>query len=299
MYGSAPPPQPQQPQQPPAQPPQYGAPQAGPPYGAPQPPYNGPGDPYGSPQQYGGAPPPYGAPQQQFAYPAAPGPKKGNGLIIGLVVGAVVLVGGGIGAVIALHKSNPTVPIAQSSSQPAVNGPGSATAAPTAAPTTASTGSGTMSLPASAGGLVQLTTPAANQEVASVKSGVTSGGGSTYANALFGAYGPTSNGDATVVLVAQPFSNLDASDASQFESTSPSDAVSQILSSADATDVQTETSSDPNAAINCGNLAASGQTVLTCVWDDSVGFGFGYFFDSTDATSAAQQTDALRAAAEQ
>jgi hypothetical protein len=62
--------------------------------------------------------------------------------------------------------------------------------------------------------------------------------------------------------------------------------------------VQPESSSDPDAALSCGDLSASGQDVLTCVWDDSIGFGFGYFFDSTDATTAAQQTDALRAAAE-
>ena len=291
MYGSAQPPQP--PQQPPYGPPpgQYGAPQQ-------QPPYGGPADPYGAPQQpYGAQTPPYGAPQGQFGYPAAPPPKKGNGLVIGLVVAAVVIIGGGVGGYLAFHKSTPTTPVAQNTTAPAVNGGSPSGGAATTPPTTPAD-SGTMTLSASAGSLTQVTTPAANTEVASVKTGVTSGGGSAYDNALFGAYGPTSNGDPTVVLVAQPFSNLDASDASDFESTSPSDAVSQIMSSAGATNVQPETSSDPDAALSCGDLNASGQSVLTCVWDDSVGFGFGYFFNSEDATTAASQTDALRAAAE-
>lgn len=300
MYGSEP-----QPQQPQGQPP-YGAPPAAP-YGAPQQPqYGVPGDPafgaqqgqFGAPQgQFGAQPPQYGAPQGQFGYPTPPPPKKGNGLIIGLVVAAVVVVGGGVGIFLAVHKSTPTTPIAQPTSTATVPVNNPTDAPTTAAPTP--TGSGTMTLPASADGLTQITTPAANSEVASVKSGVTSGGGSTYDNALFGAYGPTANGDPSVVLVAQPLSNLDASDQSDFESASPSDLVSQIMSGAQATDVQTETSSDPNAALSCGNLNADDQNVLTCVWDDSIGFGFGYFFNTTDATTAAQQTDALRAAAEQ
>ena len=292
MYGSEP-----QPPQPQGQPP-YAAPV--PPYGAPpQSPYGAPADPaFGAQQgQFGAQPPQYGAPQGQFGYPPPPPPKKGNGLVIGLVVAAVVVVGGGVGAYLAFHKSTPTTPISQPTSTATVPDNNPTNAPTTAAPTP--TGSGTMTLPASADGLTQITTPAANSEVASVKSGVTSGGGSTYNNALFGAYGPTSNGDPSVVLVAQPLSNLDASDQSDFESASPSDLVSQIMSGAQATDVQTETSSDPNAALSCGTLNADDQNVLTCVWDDSIGFGFGYFFNTSDAATAAQQTDALRAAAEQ
>ncbi|GAA2257588.1 MULTISPECIES: hypothetical protein [Kitasatospora] len=81
-----------QPQQPYGQPPQYGQPPA-PQYGAPQPPQ------YGAPQppQYGQQP--YGAPQPPIGYQQpAPQQKSSTGLIVGLVIGAVVLVGGGLGA---------------------------------------------------------------------------------------------------------------------------------------------------------------------------------------------------------
>ncbi|MFJ8624089.1 hypothetical protein ACIRD3_14735 [Kitasatospora sp. NPDC093550] len=77
--------------------PQYGQPPQQP-YGAPQPQYGyPPQQPYGAPQQPYGVPPqaPYGQP----GYPAAPPPQKGKGgLVIGLVIGALVLGGGGFAA---------------------------------------------------------------------------------------------------------------------------------------------------------------------------------------------------------
>ncbi|WP_051813000.1 hypothetical protein [Kitasatospora sp. MBT63] len=105
MYGQGqqyPPGQPQQPPPPYGQPPQYGVPQPGygqPQYGAPaqQPPGYGypqaPQPQYGAPQ--GGYPQ---APQQQYGggYPP-PAPNKSNtGLVVGLVIGALLLVGGGL-----------------------------------------------------------------------------------------------------------------------------------------------------------------------------------------------------------
>ncbi|MER7583460.1 hypothetical protein [Kitasatospora sp. NPDC097691] len=76
--------------------PPYGQPPQQP-YGAPQPQYGYPQQqPYGAPQQ------PYGAPQQapygQPGYPAAPPSKGKGGLVIGLVIGALVLGGGGFAA---------------------------------------------------------------------------------------------------------------------------------------------------------------------------------------------------------
>ncbi|MFF2038834.1 hypothetical protein ACFVVX_00260 [Kitasatospora sp. NPDC058170] len=95
--------------------PQYGAPQPQPPYGGQPPQYGAPQPQYGYPQQgapapqYGAPQPQYGAPQPQYGvppqapyggpgYPMAPPPKKGKaGLVIGLVIGALVLGGGGFG----------------------------------------------------------------------------------------------------------------------------------------------------------------------------------------------------------
>ncbi|MFE6053471.1 hypothetical protein ACFQ6N_22175 [Kitasatospora sp. NPDC056446] len=84
--------------------PPYGQPPQQP-YGAPQPPYGQPQQPqYGAPQPQYGAPPqqPYGVPPQapygQPGYPVAPPPKGKGGLVIGLVIGALVLGGGGFAA---------------------------------------------------------------------------------------------------------------------------------------------------------------------------------------------------------
>ncbi|MEU4586070.1 hypothetical protein AB0F92_28980 [Kitasatospora aureofaciens] len=74
----------------------YGAPPPQQPYGAPQPQYGyPPQQPYGAPQPQYGVPPqgPYGQP----GYPAPPRKGKG-GLVIGLVIGALVLGGGGFAA---------------------------------------------------------------------------------------------------------------------------------------------------------------------------------------------------------
>ncbi|WP_051709421.1 hypothetical protein [Streptomyces sp. NRRL S-350] len=76
--------------------PQYGQPPQQP-YGAPQPQYGyPPQQPYGAPQPQYGVPPqaPYGQP----GYPVAPPPKGRGGLVVGLVIGALVLGGGGFAA---------------------------------------------------------------------------------------------------------------------------------------------------------------------------------------------------------
>lgn len=96
--------QPQQPHgapQPPyGAPPQYGQPQpqVPPQYGAPQPQQQAP---YGYPPQQPAPGAPYGAPQQPYGAPgyppAPPAAKNRTGLVIGLVVGALVLGGGGFG----------------------------------------------------------------------------------------------------------------------------------------------------------------------------------------------------------
>ena len=127
----------------PSGPPDYGQPSSGQPYGQPSSgqPYGQPssGQPYGQPaygqdpygqQPYGQQPgygqdpyaqqQPYGQPgYEQPAYPQAPPPKKGKGLLIGIIAGAVVLLlcCGGLGVVLftgALTSSgekNPTAAV--------------------------------------------------------------------------------------------------------------------------------------------------------------------------------------------
>ena len=295
-------PYPQQPQGYPQQPqqPQYGQEQQQYPQ-QPRPQYGQ--DQYGQPQQqawqypYGGQPD-GGAPQQQYGYPPAQPPKKGKGLIIGLVVGAVV-VAGGIGTFFVVHGSN-----AKSGGAVQADSTGSIKASTSATSTGSggSTGSAAkLALPSGADGLVLLTSSTAKDEVNRVRTGVNEGG-AVYANALIGAYGPKADGGYRVVVVDQPFSNLTADYQSQFTTLGPDSFVQSLTSGMKMSDAKTETTSAADGALSCGDLTASDQTIPTCVWDDGKSFGLAYFYDtyfSTGVSSAATYTDALRAATEE
>ena len=275
--------------------PDYGAPAnpyaRQPPYGAP------PADPYAAQQQGFGAPP-YGAQPTQFGgyQPPAPPPKKGKGLVIGLAVGAVVVIGGVVAAV-ALHSSPSPAPLVAQTSSAA---PAATTAAPaSAAPTAADTGSGSgdVALPQSAGGLTKLDTSQAKQAVSQVQSNLDSAGGEesqVYQNALIGAYGPSANSAPTTILVVQPLTNLGSDVKLAFQESSPSAVVAEIMTEAGATGVQPVQSTDSSAAISCGNIASSGSNVYTCSWVDEDTFGIAYFPAKIDPATAGQDTDALR-----
>lgn len=220
-------------------------------------------------------------PPQYGAYPLVAPAKKNTGLIVGLVVGAVVIVGGGIGAYAALGS------------------PVSALVTNSAGTDAASTKI-TVSLPSTAGGMELLTSANAQAEVARVRSGVEAGG-AVYQNALFGAYGPKADGGYQLVLVDQSVSDIPAADQSEFASSTPDELVRSLASYLKLSDAQVETSTDPGAALTCGVISASGLKFPICVWEDSETFGFAYFFTtyfSTGIPAAAQYTDALRAAAE-
>lgn len=278
--------------------PDYSAPAN--PYAQQQPYAGGPADPYQAGQQGFGAPP-FGAQPDQFGgFQPPPPPKKGKGLVIGLVVGAVVVVGG-IGTALALHKSPSTTPVA---AQTSTTAPVATTDAPTtAAPTPTETDApdSDVALPQTAGGLVLLDSPVAQQAVAKVKSNLSSAGGSeseAYQNALIGAYGPSANANPNTIVVIQPFTNLSSTIQLAFESDSASDLDSTIMSSAGATGVQSVQSTDPDAAVNCGNLASDGSTILACSWVDEDTFGITYFLQSTAVATAGKESDALRTGAD-
>lgn len=288
--------------------PAYGQPGAAqpmqPPYPGQQQGWQGPyGNPYGAPPADGAVPGQYG----YGGYPPAQPPKKQTGLLIGIVVGAVVVVGGGIGVYAALGgSSSPAGSTSALSTASATVQPTTATGSATGGASTGSTASGgsggsaSVSLPAGADGLVLLTSPSAKAEVARVKAGVQTGG-AVYDNALFGAYGPTADGGYRLVLVDQPFSNMPANYQSQFQSYSRTDLVQAFTGALHLSGSQVENTGDPSAALTCGTLAADGVSVLTCIWADTNTLGIAYFYDAyftTSPSQAAQYADALRTAAE-
>jgi hypothetical protein len=125
----------------------YGQPSSGGPYGQPSSggPYGQPssGGPYGQPPGYPPAGPP---PTQQFGQPGAqpygvlppipPPPKRRTGLIIGIVVGALVLVLllCGVGGVFLLRSGSKPGPVAQSSSRPTASASASESPGESASP---------------------------------------------------------------------------------------------------------------------------------------------------------------------
>lgn len=239
-------------------------------------------------------------------YPPAPAPKNRK-LVFGLAGGAAaVLVLGGIGAFAAFGGSSSNHAAAQQSSSSSLS---AATATDGTAPLAGSTQTGAatgdaspapVSLPASAGGLVLLTSSLGKDEASRVQQGVEEGG-SVYHNVLVGSYGKTASGGYTTVFVIQSLSNLSSADQYQFSGISPSDFVDQIATEVkmtNASDVQTTNS---EASMRCGTMTANGQSLLTCIWMDARTFGLAYFYDtyvSTTEASAARYTDALRVAAE-
>lgn len=255
--------QPQQPQQPQQIP-----------WGAPQQPYNsGAGYPQG-PQNPQPAPYPqqgYGAPE--FAqYPAQP-PKKGNGVFIGIVVGALVVVGGGITAALLLT--------------------GKHASGGTNADTNVS-----LSAPASVQGLTKLTGSVANAAVSQMKSSL-SGESAEYPDPVLAAYNDAGGNDVTTILVDEAMDKLSPSDQSQLKSAGDATAVvAEIMSGAGVSDAQPQSTSAGDGALSCGTKDESGTKVTICVWYDVKSFGTLQYVDGTSVSAAAPVADAVRAAAE-
>jgi hypothetical protein len=304
-----------QPDQGQSQPTGWGAPSQSQAYGAvsgagyPQPTPD-PNNPYGQPQQnpfgvppvpspYGQQPtqaygqpgygqPPYGQPVYgQPEFPQYPGtaPKKTNGKFVAILVGALVVVGGGIGTVIALTGNH-------SSTNP-VAGP---------TPSTGTSGthssSGSLATPSSVQGLTELQNSVAKQAVSTVKSGLTSDA-ALYPDPVIAAYNDGGGNNVTTVMVAQSMAALSSTNQADLNAAgSASDVVADIMTGAGVSNAQPETTAASSGALSCGTKNNSGATETICVWYDQTTFGIVEYFDGTSAGSAAPVADALRAAAE-
>lgn len=247
-------------------------------------------------------------PQPYGGYPVAPPKRANTGLIVGLAIACAALVVIGVGGY-ALTASSRTPGASTAAASESASADAENSAILSAVQAEASTDVGTsagatssaaVALPADVDGLRLLKTGNAQQEVSRVRTGVEKGG-AMYDNALFGAYGPQANGGWRVVLVDQSFSNLSAAYQSQFDSYAPATLVQAITSEVHMSGTQVEASTDSSAAISCGSLSADGESIPTCIWDDSTTFGIAYYFPAyytTGLSAAAHYTDDLRAAAE-
>ena len=271
-YGQQQPQQPSYPQQPQPQPQQ-------PEWGQSQPFGSAPG--YTQPGGYGGPADQY--PQQGYGqpgyapYPPQP-PKKGNGLFIGIVVGALVVVGGGIAAAVALTGNG--------------GGPGPG-------PTDTAVAAVKLTAPASVQDLTKLTGSTADDAVSSMRDSL-SGESEEYPDPVLAAYNDSSGDNVTTILVDQAMADLSSDNQSELTSSgSASDIVSEIMTGADVSDAQSQDTDASDGALSCGTTKENDSDVTICVWYDHTSFGMLQFFDDTSVDDAAPLADAVRAAAEE
>ena len=241
---------------------------------APTNPFETPGAPFGQPGQQPG----YGQPE--FAQYPAPAPaKKGNGVFVGIVVGALVVVGGGIAAAVVLSGKH---------NNPSPNPSGSSTVVAV----------GSLTAPASVSGLTKLSGSIADKAVSAMKTSLASEQ-DLYPDPVIAAYNDSSGDNMTTILIDQAMSQLSASDQSQLTSIgTASDIVSEIMTGAGVSNAQSETTSAGNGALSCGTKVENGITATICIWYDSTDFGTLQYFDGTSPATAAPVADAVRAAAE-
>jgi hypothetical protein len=224
-----------------------------------------------------------------------PPAKNSKGLIIGLTVGALVIVGGGFGAYLAFHKSPAPVPVSQSASTPAVTA--APTSAPTADPTTA-TATTPPATPAINGATLNLTLPsfadgfdlladsASQSKVQSVQEELSA----PFTSAIVGVYG-SADSTAEPVFIDQALSA-----SSPVLLGTPAESVSGAL--VGDTDIHTEPTSAANGALSCATVGSGSSAHISCVWEDEVTLGFLTFGTQMSYSQGAALADALRAAAE-
>ena len=266
----------------------YGQPPQQYPYG--QQPY--PQQPYGQPP-YGQPPygqPPYGQPVFP-PYPAPP-PKKGNGAFVAILVVALVVVGGGIAAAVVLTGNHTSNPVAASTASVSI----ADTA--TAASTGGSSNATKLTAPKSVQGLSLLSNSVAQQEVASMRSTLSTDK-QIYPDPVVAAYNDGGGDNVTTVLIDQAMSDLSASNQSQLTASgSAADVVSETMTGAGVSNAQTEATNANTGALSCGTKQENGATVTICVWYDETSFGTLQYLDGTSPSAAAPIADAVRAAAE-
>lgn len=270
-YGQQQPQQPSYPQQPQPQPQQ-------PEWGQAQPFGSAPG--YTQPGGYGGPADQY--PQQGYGqpgyapYPPQP-PKKGNGLFIGIVVGALVVVGGGIAAAVALTGNG--------------GGPGPG-------PTDTAVAAVKLTAPSSVQDLTKLTGSTADDAVSSMRDSL-SGESEEYPDPVLAAYTDSDGSDVTTILVDEAMDKLSASNQAQLKFAGDASAiVDEIMSGAEVDDAEPETTSADDGALSCGTKDEEGTSVTICVWYDVATYGTLQYVDGTSPDDAAPVADAVRAAAE-
>lgn len=237
-------------------------------------------------------------PMTGFAPPPPPN-KPRTGLIVALSTVAVL---GVAGIVFAVTSTGGTTKAASQAapSQSAI--PSSATVTEPSSPaastdaSSAADAGGSVVLPASAGGLKQLTGSAGQAVTNAMKKADESN--PMLSGALFGAYSKSGSSEYYSDLTLVPLSS--ASSLQTALSASDADTViSTIAQSAGLTGAATETPAVSDGAMSCGIDKTADITLRMCMWIDNDEYGLAAYPDSISNSQAATYSNALWKASEQ
>ncbi|MDN3358206.1 hypothetical protein [Actinomadura sp. DC4] len=261
-----------------------------------QPPYGGQ-DPYGAPSY--GPPGPYGGGFGTSQYggtqygPVMEPPKKGRtGLIVGLAVGAVLVVGGAVALVALVASGDDKKPAAATSS---------ATAAPSTSPSTVDAGlPHSIVVPKTVGDYQQLTGSVADRLASTMRKSMGDSQGAyaeAYAKAKIAIY--AKNGDSARPLIFVGMSGNDSpAIANELKSRTPSEEVDSTFLGMGLGDAKDYPPGPLGGVLRCGTGPLGGGTAVACAWADSSTVGAVLTPQGGSPASLAGTTLDLRNAAE-
>lgn len=268
--------------------PNYGqGPYGGGSYGGTQPQSGIYGDPYGATPSYGSGGP--------GGFGVEPPKKSRAGLIVGLAVGAAVLIIGGAIAIVALVPGGHDKPVAASSSASSSSSSG---ATP---PVTGGGGHHTLTVPETVGPYRRMTGSVADRLAETMRKSMNQDSSGKYADVYakskIAIY--SKNGDATHPLI---FVGLSADDspsiAQELQSRTPSEEVDSTFLGMGIGDAKDYPAGPLGGVLRCGTGPMSGSTAAACAWADSSTVGALITPGTGSAADLAATTLDLRNAAE-
>jgi hypothetical protein len=259
-----------------------------------------------TPQQPADAPPPLHPGFPPFQPPAPK--KKRTGLIVGTSVGAVLAVAVAVSVILVSGTSSDSGTSADAAAKTPAADPAPATgftgaqASEVASPVAAAVGTPTpgsaaarVAVPASAGGLTQMTDSAGRQRAAAMKKA--DAGVPDLADADFAAYTKTGSsayfGNLTLVQL---------NEATDLEESYLTDGAAATLTAAGTgaavSDPDNVNVTMPGGAMTCGSISSGSVTLRGCFWVDAAEFGILAVPSSTSDAQAAAYAEAVWSASE-
>lgn len=161
--------------------------------------------------------------------------------------------------------------------------------------TTESSAAVQVTVPASAGGLIQMTGSIGQRVTAAMKKADSPT--SAFANADFAAYARSGSSSYFANLTLVPLDRVDGLE-QQYQADGAAVTLSAAMNGADPSDSETVRASMPGGAMTCGLFSVEGVTTRDCAWLDASEFGIFAAPSSTDNAQASAYAEAIWTASE-